>query len=696
MAAVPEKSLERYELVERIAVGGMAEVFRAKAFGAHGFEKTLAIKRILPDLAKDPEFEQRFIAEAKVSVRLSHANIVQVLDFGRFAGTLFIAMEFVDGLDLATMLKRHRERGTKVPTAAAFQIAIEIARGLDYAHQHKVVHRDVSPSNILLSRAGEVKIADFGIAMAAAEHKEVGRPSRRRRIMGKWRYMSPEQTQGEKLGTSSDLFSAAAVMFELFTGDKLFPGDEAEDIISNIFEMPIPKVSERRDGLPPRLDEVLAKALARDPKQRPAKAAEMLRALTEISYESSLVVTALDVAEAVAEVMVEKKQPATVTSAAPLGIDDLIRQQLGDGATPAQAPATVRRTAVGTEVGDSPDPGLTTTDEAPDEPTKTATVVKKGVDPHGLTVWEFDTPGSVDEDTIAAVPSAIRDGRRSGESAIISGEDEPEAETAPKRRGWMIAALVGAAAVAAIAGVAITRGGGGKDNAAASIADARQAVALPTPPKKQTRLRIDSEPPGGTVWVDGDRLPSPTPTTAEVEEGEHSIAVELEGYKRWTDKATVGHGETLRVKANLSRAQARLTVKTTPSGAAVMLAGRPLGRSPVERDDLAPVTDAWLIISKAGYRTQREKITLREGKRITIERTLRAAVKYGKINIHIFDSWAQVYFRGARVGQGQQILGLRLPVGTHTLKLVNPASKRSKNLKVTVVEGKVNGYRTRL
>jgi serine/threonine protein kinase len=162
-----QKSLERYDVLDRIAVGGMAEAFLAKAYGAHGFEKTLAIKRILPELASDPEFEDRFIAEAKVAVKLSHNNVVQVFDFGRFSGSLFIAMEYVDGLDLAALLRRLRDRGMKMPVAAAFQIAIELARGLDFAHTHGVVHRDVSPSNILLSRAGEVKIADFGIAVAA-------------------------------------------------------------------------------------------------------------------------------------------------------------------------------------------------------------------------------------------------------------------------------------------------------------------------------------------------------------------------------------------------------------------------------------------------------------------------------------------------------------------------------------------------
>ena len=169
-----QRSLERYDVLDRIAVGGMAEVFLAKAYGAHGFEKTLAIKRILPELASDPEFAARFIAEAKVAVRLSHANVVQVFDFGRIGESLFIAMEFVDGLDLAAMLRRFKDEHRQVPLPAAFHIAIEIIRALDFAHSHNVVHRDVSPSNILISRAGEVKIADFGIAIAASPHRGGG------------------------------------------------------------------------------------------------------------------------------------------------------------------------------------------------------------------------------------------------------------------------------------------------------------------------------------------------------------------------------------------------------------------------------------------------------------------------------------------------------------------------------------------
>ena len=339
-----QKSLERYDVLDRIAVGGMAEVFLAKAYGAHGFEKTIAIKRILPELASDPEFAARFIAEAKVAVKLSHANVVQVLDFGRIGESLFIAMEYVDGLDLAAMLRKFKDEGRPVPLPAAFHIAIEIIRALDFAHGHNVVHRDVSPSNILISRAGEVKIADFGIAVAAQPHRGGGPGPRK--VMGKWRYMSPEQARGDTLDTRSDLFSAASVIFELFTGQKLFPGEEAEDIAKNIELMPIPKMASLRAGLPSRLDDVMGAALARKPIDRPSRPATVLRSLIELSYESSIMATALDVAEALATVIPAKRVSGRGA------LDDVIRKQLYDN-----PPTNARRTAITDGKPSTTDPG---------------------------------------------------------------------------------------------------------------------------------------------------------------------------------------------------------------------------------------------------------------------------------------------------------------------------------------------------
>jgi serine/threonine-protein kinase len=285
----------RYDLLERIAGGGMGEVFLAKAFGAHGFEKDLAIKRILPHLARDREFEGRFIREAKLAAQLNHPNIVQVIDFGHFDGALYMAMEYVDGPDLSSILAACQQRGSRLPIGAAMQMCMALLKGLDYAHRLGIVHRDISPSNVLVSRSGVAKVADFGVAGAAAVLEA---PAAKRAVVGKWRYMSPEQARGESLDARSDLFSAGVVLFEVLTGQRLFPAATSREAIDMIATRPIPEVSRVRPDLPAALDVVLDRALDRDPARRFGDAGGFLQALVEISYSQQIVATELEVARA--------------------------------------------------------------------------------------------------------------------------------------------------------------------------------------------------------------------------------------------------------------------------------------------------------------------------------------------------------------------------------------------------------------
>jgi serine/threonine protein kinase len=303
MAATQLTSPERYELIERLAVGGMAEVFRAVAYGAHGFEKALAIKRILPELARDPEFESRFIGEAKLAVKLSHANVVQVLDFGRMGGTLFIAMELVDGLDLAALLRPLQgARSSAADSRRAPHLDRDRARARLRASARRGPPRRLALEHPHQPRGGgeDRRLRDRARRPAAAP-----RPTSAA-IMGKWRYMSPEQGAGEAVDIRSDIFSAAAVWFELFTGDKLFPARTPTRIIRNIGRMKIPKASARRAGLPSRLDELLCAALEREPARRP-DGGELVRGLVEVSYGSSIVASALDVKAAVAEALADRR-----------------------------------------------------------------------------------------------------------------------------------------------------------------------------------------------------------------------------------------------------------------------------------------------------------------------------------------------------------------------------------------------------
>jgi serine/threonine protein kinase len=696
-----QKSLERYDVLDRIAVGGMAEVFLAKAYGAHGFEKTLAIKRILPDLARDPEFEARFIAEAKVAVKLSHANVVQVFDFGRIGESLFIAMEFVDGLDLAALLRKFKDEGRLVPLPAAFHIAIEIIRALDFAHQHNVVHRDISPSNILISRAGEVKIGDFGIAVAASPHK-ASAPGRKK-IMGKWRYMSPEQARGDTLDTRSDLFSAASVLFELFTGEKLFPGEEAEDIIKNIETMPIPRASSLRSGLPSRLDEILAGPLARKPIDRPNRPTVMLRALIELSYESSIMATALDVAEAVASVL-----PAKRIDGAGQQLDDVIRKQLG------QAEKSVaRRTAV---TSNKP-PGTETVERG-----EHSTGLFRKIGDDGVSRLEEIDPTEVkhEGEQIGAdtglhrMLSKLEPDRRTEPGAPPTGAvpkspppgpEKPRAQTTTTggRRRW-VGYVLGLLAVSAVGAGAIffmTRDHGEQVVTPPAASDAPV-------PEKFGVLKIDPIPEGAMGQITGgDGVMHGFGPTSHAQVAQFTVSanvklhihLELPGYVADDEDRTVQPNETLVIAPRLDKAHASLHVVTTPPGAQISVDKKGLGPTPLTRDDLDAATGADLAITLPGYDPVHKTVDLAIGKTLEVNETLKPAQRYGLIDLSVTNGWGDVYFKNTKIGTTPVThpLRLRLPIGAQLLHLVNTGHKPPIEWNVTcqVGDGEVNKCATR-
>jgi serine/threonine protein kinase len=687
-----QKSLERYDVLDRIAVGGMAEVFLAKAYGAHGFEKTIAIKRILPELASDPEFAARFIAEAKVAVKLSHANVVQVFDFGRIGESLFIAMEYVDGLDLALLLRKFKDEGRQIPLPAALHIAIEIVRALDFAHQHNVVHRDVSPSNILISRAGEVKIADFGIAVAASPHRSGGTGPRK--VMGKWRYMSPEQARGDTLDTRSDLFSAASVMFELFTGQKLFPGDEAEDIIKNIETMPIPKANAIRPGVPSRLDDILAGPLSRKPIDRPSRPAVILRSLIELSYESSIMATALDVSEAVAAVLPPKRLSGTGQQ-----LDDVIRKQLGA----AQDKSVARRTAV----TDGKPPSTETLERQEHSTGLMRKISNDGisrleeVDPTAVAAprarrvsEEMSAASSADSGLHRLLGPHVDKDRRTEiggpPTGTVPKEEAPPPEPGaaakpavatpgapPRSRAPLLAGLAALVVVGGIAAWQLTR----STPAERVVAPASTDAAIE--PVEWGTVEIDPSPEGahghiadvaGVVPDGGAFGPTShrTPVRKRVEANKPFLVhIELPGYEPYDRERTVKPNETLVIAPTLDRARATLVVHTTPSGAQVTLAGVPLGTTPLVRRDLDANPDAELVITRAGFEPVRQRIALEAGKPLEVNHALKAGQKYGTVKV-LFKGggWGMAYYKGKLLGQVPNP-ALRLPIGRQTLQLVN-------------------------
>jgi eukaryotic-like serine/threonine-protein kinase len=262
----------KYLLLERLNVGGMAEVFTAKAFGVEGFERILAIKKILPTMAEDEEFITMFIDEARISVQLNHANVVHIHELGKHDEAYYIAMEYVSGKDLRALLERFRRRREIMPTAMAVFVASKMCEGLDYAHRKKdargqelhIIHRDVSPQNILLSYEGEVKIIDFGIAKAANRSQKTQAGI----LKGKFGYMSPEQVRGQPIDRRSDIFAVGVTLYEMLTGEKLFVGESDFSTLEKVRNAEVPLPRQFNPDIPAGLEKVVLKSLAREVEDR--------------------------------------------------------------------------------------------------------------------------------------------------------------------------------------------------------------------------------------------------------------------------------------------------------------------------------------------------------------------------------------------------------------------------------------------
>ena len=284
MASMP-KAVGRYQIVDRLAVGGMAELFKATLTGDHGFEKLVAIKKILPHLATDRSFVEMFIDEARITARLDHRHIVQVFELGTDADTPYIAMQYVDGLDVLALLRECARTQIRLPADLAALIARDVLDALDYAHHAVdsagrplgIIHRDISPGNVLLSWRGDVKLTDFGIARAAERrHKtEAGT------LKGKYGYMSPEQVSGSEVDTRSDLFSVGILLAEMVMARRLFTSTNDLDILLMVRDARLDRLHKYAAEFPVELRVLTTRALQRRPEDRWQTAATFRDALDE-------------------------------------------------------------------------------------------------------------------------------------------------------------------------------------------------------------------------------------------------------------------------------------------------------------------------------------------------------------------------------------------------------------------------------
>ncbi len=301
----------QYVLKEHIATGGMAEVFKARMMGMEGFQKTVAIKRILPHLTDNDEFVTMFIDEAKLAAQLNHNNIIHIYDLGKIDRSYYIAMEYIEGQDLRSLLKKCRDREDHPPIPISLHIATMLASALDYAHRKQdfedrdlgLVHRDVSPQNVLISNDGDIKLCDFGIAKAAskASHTRAGA------LKGKLQYMSPEQAWGKSIDHRSDIFSLGLVLYEMLTGTKVFAGDSELSILEQVRNPKVAAPSDFNPDVPEDVETVVLKALESDPGDRYQSAREFQSDLEEVMRKYGWTVDPAALARFMRELSKDKK-----------------------------------------------------------------------------------------------------------------------------------------------------------------------------------------------------------------------------------------------------------------------------------------------------------------------------------------------------------------------------------------------------
>jgi len=610
----------KYYLLEKIATGGMAEVFKAKAFGVEGFERLLAVKRILAAIAEDTEFISMFIDEAKIAGRLNHANIVQIFDLGKSDGSYFIAMEYISGQDARAIFERYRRDKDKLGVDLACYTAMKVCEGLDYAHNKadslgnplNIVHRDISPQNILVSYEGEVKLCDFGIAKATGKstQTQVGI------LKGKFSYMSPEQVRGLTLDRRSDLFSLSICLYELLTCERLFLGESDFETLEKIRKVEVAPPSLYNPAIPSELEDIVLKGLAKDPNQRYQTAAEMQEALQKFLFNQSLHFTNKDLAATMQAVFDEdlslERQKLEYYQTLDL---ETIKEQSGEPASKPLRTSVKRGSGSGMAWDDDEIP--TTIYDHPDAEAELAAVIAD-FDEEAGEVW---SDGGRDSGSVLPPPPvnsganrAVRDGRRGDSDAWeriaaaptdevkstpvgLPSTERPQALYAPRpRRG-------NAVFVSLLVLIALILGAG--------------LAYFLLPRGSQIELSFQPTPAVVEIMLDDQRIHSgPTPTTfRDAEPGTHRVTLWADGYQPMTQDVTLQADRSYVIDWELlpvRRIAGAFRVESQPAGAAIWIDGADTGMTTPSTIDELPLGERDVRLVLAGHVPLEERITLNE------------------------------------------------------------------------------------
>lgn len=624
------ESFGKYYLIDKVAVGGMAEVFRAKTFSHGGFEKLQIIKRILQHLSDNREFVDMFIDEAKISVLLQQPNIVQTYDFGKIRDNYFIAMECVEGKDLKGILRKLAERRKLLPIEYAVYVCHEVCKGLDYAHKKAnlrgeplgIVHRDMSPSNVLVAYSGEIKIADFGIAKA-----EISIYNTKDGVLkGKFEYMSPEQASGQPIDCRSDIFAVGIMLHEMLTGRRLFKTDSEIKTLEKIKAADVRPPSDTNPNVPARLDEIVMRALARDPSDRYADARELQTDLLEFMYPSTPDLTRESLGHFMGELFSAEIEQERVR----MEEGTKIALQLFEEEPELELEPAWQ---------ESPGTSTQTIQQAPPSRLPLIIAAVAVLVAIGVAAWVFTRPDTVVERIVEVQAPSPTHG-------ALDINITPAIEATVLLGGQVI-------------------GKGPK-------------LAFPkVEPDKELELKVEAE--GYDPFVQSIKLAA----------GERLLVpVALVEQKRPSTPppSSSGGGSSTSSGALAST----LMITSTPSGASVWLDGENLGKTPLRWDEGTRGQRYAFELRLDGYETAKVTATFPEGGEKPVSRTLSPAAANeapGKISVNVSQGWAEVWIDGTRIDT-TPLYNHEIAPGTHTVRVVNPGANVDITRKVTISAGK--------
>lgn len=664
-----------YQLIKRLATGGMAQIYLARQLGLEGFEKLLVVKRILPHLAENEDFVRMFLDEARIAARLNHPNIVQIFNLGSEDETYFIAMEYIHGEDVRRVWRRAEGEGKSMPMPLVCRIMMDACNGLDYAHKKTdqsgrplgIVHRDISPQNIIVTFEGGVKIVDFGIAKAADQ----ATVTRSGVLKGKYSYMSPEQAAGKRVDSRSDIFALGIVLYELLTGTRLFKRSNDIQTLNAVTACEVTLPSEVNPSLPPGLDPIIMRALSKDPADRFQEAVHLQLALEDFLLQHRMPSSSAHLAAFMNEIYSDRLE---------------------------------RERREGRVLVDDVDSGLGASQELP---RRAKTPIPPAPPP-------YSQSGSNDRETRAArnrthsteaerrshsvvpsVPSAT-------EAASVTGHGAPRALTpglAEAARG--VRQRVLPLMLWAVLGLVVV----------GSVAVLRFWPVTPRPTVRLAEVTVTSNPPGASVLFNGNvKLEQVTPVRLpSMPAGKYSVRLSLAGYEDLDTRVTIPPGGEHTLKP-VALAKARgpavkqpeprtstttlvsthtdpvaeksipLAVLSDPPGAQVLSNGEGKGRTPVTFEQ--PLhAQVKLKLEKAGYASMTRQFRLDEEtaeQSFTLERVAprTAGVSSGgtgKISFVLkpLDAWADVTCGGRKIGQAP-MAAQSFPVGTYDCTFENP------------------------